>query len=90
MSIRIIDMFFTTWPEMEKSRISEIQDSKIWSFAKSIISQIPDSKIRTRDPNILVSLPVGLQYYRTVSYDEIKQKVITQANDYHRVKAYTP
>ena len=26
----------------------------------------------------------------TVSYDEIKQKVITQANDYHRVKAYTP
>ena len=28
--------------------------------------------------------------YTTVSYDEIKQKVITQANDYHRVKAYTP
>ena len=28
--------------------------------------------------------------YRTVSYDEIKQKVITQANDYRRVKAYTP
>ena len=28
--------------------------------------------------------------YITVSYDEIKQKVITQANDYHRVKAYTP
>ena len=26
----------------------------------------------------------------TVSYDEIKQKVITQANDHHRVKAYTP
>ena len=26
----------------------------------------------------------------TVSYDEIKQKVVTQANDYHRVKAYTP
>ena len=26
----------------------------------------------------------------TVSYDEIKQKVITQANDYYRVKAYTP
>ena len=26
----------------------------------------------------------------TVSYDEIKQKLITQANDYHRVKAYTP
>ena len=26
----------------------------------------------------------------TVSYDEIKQKVITQANNYHRVKAYTP
>ena len=26
----------------------------------------------------------------TVSYDEIKQKVITQANDFHRVKAYTP
>ena len=26
----------------------------------------------------------------TVSYDEVKQKVITQANDYHRVKAYTP
>ena len=26
----------------------------------------------------------------TVCYDEIKQKVITQANDYHRVKAYTP
>ena len=29
-------------------------------------------------------------YLGTVSYDEIKQKVITQANDYHRVKAYTP
>ena len=29
-------------------------------------------------------------YSITVSYDEIKQKVITQANDYHRVKAYTP
>ena len=29
-------------------------------------------------------------YQSTVSYDEIKQKVITQANDYHRVKAYTP
>ena len=26
----------------------------------------------------------------TVSYREIKQKVITQANDYRRVKAYTP
>ena len=26
----------------------------------------------------------------TAYYDEIKQKVITQANDYHRVKAYTP
>ena len=26
----------------------------------------------------------------TASYDEIKQKVITQADDYHRVKAYTP
>ena len=26
----------------------------------------------------------------TASYGEIKQKVITQANDYHRVKAYTP
>ena len=26
----------------------------------------------------------------TVCYDEIKQKVITQAKDYHRVKAYTP
>ena len=25
----------------------------------------------------------------TASYDEIKRKVITQANDYHRVKAYT-
>ena len=24
-----------------------------------------------------------------MSYDEIKQKVITQANDYYRVKAYT-
>ena len=30
------------------------------------------------------------KYLYTVSYDEIKQKVITQANDYHRVKAYTP
>ena len=29
-------------------------------------------------------------HYNTVSYDEIKQKVITQANDYHRVKAYNP
>ena len=29
-------------------------------------------------------------YQDTVSYDEIKQKVITQANDYHRMKAYTP
>ena len=29
-------------------------------------------------------------WWGTVSYDEIKQKVITQANDYHRVKAYTP
>ena len=28
--------------------------------------------------------------HNTVSFDEIKQKVITQANDYHRVKAYTP
>ena len=28
-------------------------------------------------------------YDYTVSYDEIKQKVITQANSYHRVKAYT-
>ena len=26
----------------------------------------------------------------TVSYDEIKQKVNTQGNDYHRLKAYTP
>ena len=31
-----------------------------------------------------------IQFFHTVSYDEIKQKVITQANDYHRVKAYTP
>ena len=30
------------------------------------------------------------EYTITASYDEIKQKVITQANDYHRVKAYTP
>ena len=26
----------------------------------------------------------------TVSYNEIEQKVITQANEYHMVKAYTP
>ena len=31
-----------------------------------------------------------MQFKLTVCYDEIKQKVITQANDYHRVKAYTP
>ena len=34
-----------------------------------------------------IEIPVMLL---TVSYDEIKQKVITQANNYHRVKAYTP
>ena len=33
---------------------------------------------------------VYVSCHPTVSYDEIKQKVITQANDYHRVKAYTP
>ena len=38
--------------------------------------------------SILVVIP-GL-FANTVSYDEIKKKVITQANDYHRVKAYTP
>ena len=35
--------------------------------------------------NMIQFDPTGL----TASYDEIKQKVITQANDYHRVKAYT-
>ena len=41
-------------------------DSKIRYVAKSIISQMSDSKIRTRDPNILVSLRVGLQYYHGI------------------------
>ena len=36
-----------------------------------------------------IKLPLDTLQY-TASYDEIKQKVITQANDYHRVKAYTP
>ena len=36
-------------------------------------------------------VPITDETHRlTVSYDEIKQKVITQANDHHRVKAYTP
>ena len=34
--------------------------------------------------------PYIFEMETTVSYDEIKQKVITQAKDYHRVKAYTP
>ena len=44
------------------------------------------NKLRT-----VQSIFLNLQIWPiTVSYDEIKQKVITQANDYHRVKAYAP
>ena len=38
----------------------------------------------------LIGCNYSFQTGVTVSYDEIKQKVITQANNYHRVKAYTP
>ena len=52
----------------------------------------PYEMIVTASPHTFSHMCISQSYTSqvTVSYGEIKQKVITQANDYHRVKAYTP
>ena len=46
--------------------------------------------LRQKGPNVTNLWEKHFKLHNTMSYDEIKQKVITQANDHHRVKAYTP